>query len=289
MSTTPSKARYFMCPPLYFAVTYCINPWMDPSRPTDAGRAYAQWRTLHDELIRQGHSVDLIRPDPRLPDMVFTANGGIVIGDQGLVPRFRHRERAGESARFAAAFRAAGIAEVVQAEYVNEGEGDFRLVGERILAGVGPRSQPHAAQEVASFFGLPTVALRLVDPRLYHLDTALAVLDDRTIVYWPEAFDASGNGTLRECYPDAILASAEDAATLGLNMVSDGSTVILAPGHPVLAARIAERGFTIVEVETDELRRAGGGAKCCVLEHHAYPTVTTEDRRDRRSGLGPRG
>lgn len=271
-TTTSGRARsYLMCPPTYYDVRYSINPWMDPARPVDPVRAMRQWQDLHEALVDLGHHITVLQPHPDLPDMVFAANGGIVIGDRALVPRFRFPERAGESACFRAAFEAIGISQVRDAGCLNEGEGDFRVVGERILAGSGPRSEPRAADEVADFFGRPVVTLTLVDPRLYHLDTALAVLDEDTVLYWPGAFDPAGRCALAELYPDAIIADESDATALALNLVSDGSSVILAPGRDRLAAQIAERGFQIVALPTDELRKAGGGAKCCVLEWHCPP------------------
>jgi len=260
-----------MCPPTYFAVEYAINPWMRPDDPVDAHRALRQWQRLYNRLVELGHRVDVMAPHPELPDLVFTANGGIVIGDRALLPRFRHPERQGETDRFGVALRAFGVSEVRTAQHVNEGEGDFLLTGDRILAGTGLRSAGDAVAEVAEYFGRPTVPLRLVDPRFYHLDTALARLDAHTVAYWPGAFDAASLGRLGELFPDAILAGEADAAELALNMVSDGTTVLMAPGRPILAAQIAERGFQVEYVNTDELRKAGGGAKCCVLEYHPAP------------------
>jgi N-dimethylarginine dimethylaminohydrolase len=260
--------RYLMCPPTFFAVRYSINPWMAPDDPVDTDRAVRQWRRLRDQLVSLGHDVEVMSPDPQLPDLVFAANGGIAVGDRALVPRFRHAERRGESPVFADALAALGISTVRQAERVNEGEGDFLLTGERFLAGTGQRSDPDAPAEVADFFGIDVVPLTLVDPRFYHLDTALARLSDDLVAYWPGAFDAQSAGVLRELFPDAIEAAEQDAAALALNMVSDGSTVIMAPGRPKLCSAIAERGFHVVEIATDELRKSGGGAKCCVLQHH---------------------
>jgi N-dimethylarginine dimethylaminohydrolase len=115
---------------------------------------------------------------------------------------------------------------------------------------------------------VPAIRLTLVDPRLYHLDTALGVLSDELIAYWPAAFDRASQGSLRELYPDAILAGADDAAQLGLNIVSDGRTAITTSGRTALASQIAERGLRVVPLRTDELNKAGGGAKCCVLTRH---------------------
>jgi N-dimethylarginine dimethylaminohydrolase len=282
-AATLSRARtrdYLMCPPTYFAVNYRINPWMHPDEPVDVSRAVAQWRRLHDTLIDLGHRVQLIEPHPQLPDMVFAANGGILIGDRALVPRFRYAERGPEADCFRTAFAAlahpsdsapGGLHHVATAAFVNEGEGDFRVVGGRILAGTGLRSEPRAAAEAATFFDRSVVPLTLVDPRLYHLDTALAVLDERTVLYWPGAFDAASQARLRQLYPNAVLADESDATALALNLISDGGTVVMAPGHERLAGQIRERGFDIIALPTDELRKAGGGAKCCVLEWHERP------------------
>jgi N-dimethylarginine dimethylaminohydrolase len=270
--------RYLMCPPTYFTVRYRINPWMQPDEPVDTGRAVAQWERLRAQLIEFGHEVALMTPRRELPDLVFTANGGIVVGDRALVPRFRHPERQGESPVFAEALRGLGISDVAFATHVNEGEGDFLLTGGRFLAGTGLRSAPGAADEVAEFFDVPVVPLTLVDPRFYHLDTALARLRADAVVYWPGAFDERSQGVLSDLFPEAVLSDEADAAALALNMVSDGQRVIMAPGRDRLAAQIAERGFEVVTLSTDELRKAGGGAKCCVLERHELsPDLATEE------------
>jgi len=265
--------RYLMCPPTFFTVQYRINPWMEPDAPVDVDRAVRQWRRLRDQLVELGHDVAVMTPEPGLPDLVFAANGGIAVGDKALVPRFRHAERQGESPVYAAALREFGITEVQPARHVNEGEGDFLLTGARFLAGTGQRSDPAAVDEVAEFFDIEVVPLTLVDPRFYHLDTALARLRADLVAYWPGAFDRRSQGVLQDLFPDAILADEADAAALALNMVSDGTTAIMAPGRPGLCAAIAERGLTVVEIATDELRKSGGGAKCCVLEHHPLTAV----------------
>ncbi|MBV9594549.1 MAG: amidinotransferase [Actinobacteria bacterium] len=262
------QRRYLMCPPTYFQVCYRINPWMHPDEPVDPARAGAQWRRVYDQLLALGHHIDLVPAEPGLPDMVFAANGGIVIDDRALIPRFRHEQRRPESTHYAAAIAESGVRDVRQAEHVNEGEGDFRLVGECILAGTGPRSDPGAPAEVAEYFGRTTVPLTLVDPRLYHLDTALAVLDAETVAYWPPAFDDASRRQLRDLYPDAIIASEPDATALTLNLISDGTTVIVNSDQTRLARSIAERGYAVISAPTDELLKGGGGAKCCVLEHH---------------------
>jgi N-dimethylarginine dimethylaminohydrolase len=265
---TVRPRRFAMCRPRYFEVSYTINPWMQLSRPVDRALALRQWEELRATYVRLGHRVDDIAPEPGLPDLVFAANAGLVIGGRALASRFRHDERRAEEAVFVDWFRARGLL-TRQATLCNEGEGDYLVTSRGILAGSGFRSDTDAHREVAAFFGRPVIPLTLVDPRFYHLDTALAVLDDETIAYWPGAFSPASRAVLRRRFPDAVEASEDDAVAFGLNACSDGRHVVMAAGATGLARRLAGRGFEPVLVETSELQKAGGSAKCCTLELRA--------------------
>jgi N-dimethylarginine dimethylaminohydrolase len=262
---------YLMCPPEYFAVTYAINPWMRPDSPVDPGRALRQWAGLRATYESLGHSVATISPVAGLPDMVFAANGATVIDGTVLGVRFRHPERAGEAAAYLSWFRSHGYPRVHEPAFVNEGEGDILVagdpvVGETVLAGYGFRSDVRAAEELQTVFGRRVVSLRLVDPRFYHLDTALCVLDASTAMYYPAAFDDAGRAALTSVFDELIEAKDEDAEVLGLNAVSDGRHVVLARQAHGLARSLSSRGFVPVPVDMSELLKAGGGAKCCTLE-----------------------
>lgn len=262
-----------MCCPTYFDVCYSINPWMDPARPTATDVSIAQWKWLHDVFIDLGHRVDLLEPEPGLPDMVFTANGAIAVDGKVLVARFRHRYRILEQAAHLNWFDRHGWKDVRPAAWVNEGEGDFLLAGSGFLAGRGFRSEGRAPQEVRAFFGRPVLSLQLVDPRFYHLDTALAVLDDDEIMYYPPAFSPESRELLAERYPDAILADDADAEVFGLNAVSDGLHVVLPQQAVRLAGQLTERGYEPIGVDMSELLKAGGSVKCCTLEQRGGPVV----------------
>lgn len=272
VGTTERTARprhYLMCRPEHFEVRYAINPWMRPGVPVDRERAIAQWDALRQTYVDLGHHVDLIDPVPGLPDMVYAANGATVVGGVVLGARFRHRERSDEAAAYRAWFAAAGFP-VVEPEFVNEGEGDLLAVGNApgglVLAGHGFRTDPRAHAEAAAVLGCEVVPLELVDPCFYHLDTAVAVLDDLTIAWLPEAFAPASQEVLRARFPDAVVADPADAAVLGLNAVSDGRHVVLPAQATGLAAALSERGFTPVPVDLSELLKGGGGPKCCTLE-----------------------
>jgi N-dimethylarginine dimethylaminohydrolase len=266
--------RYLMCRPEHFTVSYSINPWMEPSRPTDTDLAVKQWQSLYDTYVSLGHEIELIDPLEGLPDMVYTANGGFVIDGVAYGPKFRFRERADEAPAFITWFAANGF-EVAEPVEVNEGEGDFLLVGDTILAGTGFRSTGDSHREVGEVFSREVVSLTLTDPRFYHLDTAIAVLDPvegpggvdkANIAYLPNAFDERSQAILRERYPDAIRVSDADGAVFGLNSASDGKNVIISPRAKGFEAQLRERGYTPVLVDLSELLLGGGGIKCCTLE-----------------------
>jgi N-dimethylarginine dimethylaminohydrolase len=254
-----------MCPPTYFAVDYAINPWMDPAAGVDVDRAIAQWRALRSTYTTLGHTVELIDPVPGLPDMVFAANGATVIDGIVLGTQFRFSERAPEATEYLAWFERAGF-DVHHAKYVNEGEGDILYTSRYLLAGMGFRTEHAAHGEAQELFGRPVISLQLVDPRYYHLDTALCVLGEDAIAYLPEAFSEGSRRVLAQLFPDAILASAADAAVLGLNAVSDGRRVVLPAQASGLIRQLTARGYQPVPVDLSELRKAGGGPKCCTLE-----------------------
>ena len=258
--------HFLMCPPSYFAVDYAINPWMDPTAPVDRDLAVQQWSALLETYRTLGHEVSVIEPAPGLPDMVFAANGALVVDGRVFCVRFRHDERAAEAALYRDWFVEAGFRPVRVPLHVNEGEGDLLFTGERVLAGTGFRTELAAHAEAQSFLGRPVVTLELVDPRFYHLDTALCVLDSRNVAYFPAAFSADSRALLERLYPDAVLADEEDAQVLGLNAVSDGRDVVLPAQATGLVGKLEERGYRTHPVDLSELRKAGGGPKCCTLE-----------------------
>ena len=258
--------RYLLCPPVHFEVTYAINPWMDVSTPVDADRALTQWEQLRATYLELGHEVELIEPVPGLPDMVFAANGGFVLDGRAMGARFRYEQRAPEADAYHAWLTTHVDANTHRPVATLEAEGDLLVVGDLVLAGYGFRTDRAAHAEVADWSGREVVSLELVDPRYYHLDTCLGVLDDTTIAWLPSAFSAAAQAELRRRFPDAIEVSEADAAVLGLNLVSDGRHVVLPPSASTLSSDLEAAGFVPVPVELSELRKAGGGAKCCTLE-----------------------
>ncbi|WP_347876741.1 dimethylargininase [Actinomadura sp. 7K534] len=266
---TALRRHFLMCRPEHFAVTYAINPWMDPARGADAGKAVEQWEALRSAYVALGHEVSLIEPVEGLPDMVFAANGALVVGGRVYGARFAHPERHAEAPAYAAWLKDNGFPDVLEPRYTNEGEGDFLTLDEVILAGTGFRTEIAAHQEAQEFLGRPVVTLRLVDPRFYHLDTALFPLGGDNVAYYPGAFSPGSRAVLERLFPDAVIASERDAAVLGLNAVCDGRNVVVNAEAAELIGTLRDHGFDPVPVNLSELRKAGGGPKCCTLELRA--------------------
>jgi N-dimethylarginine dimethylaminohydrolase len=261
-----------MCPPTYFDVVYSINPWMDPAGHVDRVLAVRQWSALVDTYRATGHRVDLLEPVPGLPDMVFAANGATVVDGRTLPARFAKPQREAEAVVHEAWHRRNGIfyggGEVHPAVAVNEAEGDFAVLSTRILAGYGFRTTLEAHRELATLTGREVISLELIDPRLFHLDLALVVLDDERdhIAYYPDAFSERSHQLLRELFPDALLVNELDAYAFGLNAVSDGLHVFVPAGARELREELAAAGYWPISIDLSELIKGGGSVKCCTQQ-----------------------
>lgn len=259
-------SHYLMCSPDHFDVVSRLNPWMDPSAPVDTAEAIRQWESLADLYEDLGHTVDVVPSVAGLPDMVFAANAGVSIDGKMMAAVMASEERRGEQAHYRKWFDAAGFDEVLIPDHVNEGEGDFLFTGETLLAGTGFRTDPRAHAEAQSFFDVEVISLELVDPRWYHLDTALFAIRPDLIVWYPGAFSERSQEVLRRRFPESIVATTVDALGFGLNSTSDGDHVVMPASAPALAARLDGEGIEVHTVELSELMKAGGSVKCCTLD-----------------------
>ena len=282
--TTPEqfdpRPRFLMCRPQYFAVTYSINPWMDPaawSQSGDAlhGAAVRQWEGLLHAVRRCGATVELVEPEDGLPDLVFTANSAVVLDGKALLARFRHPQRQGEEPVYAAAFNALRsrglIDEVVTLPegVMLEGAGDCLWDAHRQLfwMGCGFRTGVEAREVVTAQFGVPCVALALADPAFYHLDTCFSPLPCGAVMYYPAAFTTEGLAQIhaRVAPTQRIAIAAEDAAHFAANAVNFGRTILLSSCSETLRAQLKKRGYTVVEAPLTVFQRSGGSACCLTL------------------------
>ena len=278
-----------MCAPDFYQVDYVINVWMEGNIDRSSHeRATEQWRGL-ERVLRAHADVELVPPVQGWPDLVFTANAGLVLGDKVVLSRFLHPERQGEESIFKTWFERAGftVFELPQ-DLPFEGAGDALLdrEGRWLWAGYGPRSELDSHPLLAKWLGIEGLSLRLIDKRFYHLDTCLCPLAGGYLLYYPDAFDAYSNRLIEMRVPAErrIAVGEPDAVNFVCNAVNVGQKLIVNKSSDELRARLGALGFEIIETPLTEFLKAGGAAKCLTLRldeverSDTRPLVTVESR-----------
>jgi N-dimethylarginine dimethylaminohydrolase len=258
--------RILMCSPDYYGIEYEINPWMSKQRGSSPERASSQWRKLYETLLGLGVQVELMTPQPGLPDLVFTANAGLVFHERFFSSRFRHEVRARETPHFDAWFAAHGFTvETLPEGMYFEGAGDALFCGKSLFAGYRIRSDVQGHQYIAGILHRQVLPLELVNPYFYHLDTCFCPLAPGEAIYYPEAFDTYGRRVIEAHIPKLLAAGDADAHRFGCNAVVVGKTVVVNAGCEQLAADLQRMGYSPVMVTLDEFIKSGGSAKCLTL------------------------
>ncbi len=261
-----STARLLMCAPTYFGIEYEINPWMNRLVTSDPQESQRQWQSLYHTILELGARVETLEPVSGLPDLVFTANAGLVYGKTFVSSQFRHGVRQGETPHFD---KWAGDHDFevlsLPPGYHFEGAGDALFCGDALFAGYRFRSDARSHHWVGNRLGVEVLPVELVDPRFYHLDTCFCPLSLDAAIYYPGAFDAYGQHVLRERIATLIPVSEDEAVTFCCNAVVIGHTVILNDGAPKLAQALRDFGYDVRTVRLTEFLKAGGSAKCLTL------------------------
>ncbi len=270
MFQNPRQKHVLMCAPDHFEVAYVINPWMEGQYArTDAGKALAEWMQLKATIERHA-TVSLLPPRKGLPDLVFTANAGLVKGRRALVSRFRCPERAGEEQFDRLWFEENGfsIFDTPPGTYF-EGAGDALYDEHRDLfwVGHGFRSDPDVAPLLQALLVTRTVGLNLVDPRFYHLDTCLSPLPHGFLMYFPGAFNEASRALIETIVEEdrRIVVDEDDALKFCCNAVALDGLVIMNDASEALQNRLRQNDMTPVLTPLSEFMRAGGAAKCLTL------------------------
>jgi N-dimethylarginine dimethylaminohydrolase len=274
------KPRFLMCRPRHFAVTYSINPWMDPRAWADSGEALhataaQQWTGLHRMLLACGASIETVEPQIGLPDLVFTANAAVVLGRKAVLARFLHPERQREQPVFAETFRALQarglfdeVVELPQGVTL-EGAGDCLWDRWRDLfwIGSGFRSDAAAREVIEEQFGVRCLPLALADPNFYHLDTAFCALPAGEVLYYPGAFTRAALEIIHDQVAPAqrIPLNRADAARFAANAVCVDRVVVMSSCGDALRRALEGRGYTVATTPLDAFLRSGGSACCLTL------------------------
>jgi lysine-ketoglutarate reductase/saccharopine dehydrogenase-like protein (TIGR00300 family) len=262
--------RILMCAPDHYDVDYVINPWMEGNiHKSSRDKAVEQWSKLNF-VLNEIAQVDLVQAQKGVPDMVFTANAGLVLGENAVLSRFYHPERQGEEAYFKQWFEDNGfnVFELPK-DLPFEGAGDALLdrEGRWLWAGYGFRSELDSHPYLAKWLDIEVLSLRLIDDRFYHLDTCFCPLSGGYLLYYPGAFDSYSNHVIEKRVPaEKRIAIAEaDAINFACNSVNVGQSVVMNKASDSLKQRLADVGFEVIETPLTEFLKAGGAAKCLTL------------------------
>jgi lysine-ketoglutarate reductase/saccharopine dehydrogenase-like protein (TIGR00300 family) len=287
--------RFLMCPPNHYDVDYVINPWMEGNiHKSSRDRAVEQWHQLH-HILKDRTLVDLVEPQPGWPDMVFTANAGLVLGKTVVLSRFLHKERQGEEPYFKKWFEEKGYTvHELPKDLPFEGAGDALLdrEGRWLWAGYGFRSELDSHPYLAKWLDIEVVSLRLADERFYHLDTCFCPLTGGYLLYYPPAFDAYSNRLIEmRVLPEKRIAIEEaDAVNFACNAVNIDQVVVMNKASETLKKCLTDAGFEVVETPLTEFLKAGGAAKCLTLRvtepvrAEVHANVLLESRTIRMEG-----
>ena len=269
---TESRDRILMCPPEYFSVEYVINPWMagHEEDELDTQLAWEQWRNLRDAISECADVVEM-EPQPELPDLVFTANAGVVFHNKAIASHFMPQERRPEEKYDKRWFRENGFELLDLDEKIGfEGAGDclFDRGGPWLWTGYGFRTEIEAHSEIQKFFDVEVVSIQLTDSRFYHIDTCFCPLSGGFLMYHPPAFDFDSRMAIESRIPPhkRIVVDTADAGNFACNAVNIGDRVFLNKASDPLKARLMLAGFRVTEVDLSEFLKAGGSAKCLTLK-----------------------
>jgi N-dimethylarginine dimethylaminohydrolase len=262
----PFMHRVLLCPPEFYEVRYEINAWMSVADTPDHDLAVKQWEGLRECLLSIGCEVECLQPQPGWPDMVFTANAGVVRGNRVLLSNFRHEERSGESPWNESWFSQHGYEVTHIPEHLSfEGEGDALQHGKVWVCGHGFRTDEKAHRWVENWTREPVMSVHLVAPHFYHLDTCFCPLRKGLALWHPEAFDMIGQNTMRTLVPELIEVTGEEARRFACNAIVSGSHVLLPEGCTHTERQLQDHGYQVYALPMSEFIKAGGACKCLAL------------------------
>lgn len=271
----PLPKRVIMVDPDYFDVLYVINPHMEGHiGGVDTTKARQQWDAMRQTLAQTGLEVHVVSGEAGLPDMVFCANQSLPSrrsdGSLDVIMSIMHADQRKAEVPFIEHFyREQGY----QIHHLDSSKiADFEGMGDAIWhpgrrliwGGYGYRSSLAAYEEVSRILQVDVIALELVDPAFYHLDTCLSFLNENSALYYPKAFTETGLEMLRAFIPNLIEVSTEDAIDgFACNaLCADGKNVLIHHGLQQTNRKLSDAGFTVHELDTSEFLKSGGSVFC---------------------------
>ena len=256
-----------MSSPEYFKVEYSINPWMVEGVSVNLELAKQQWENLKTTIEQAGASVEVVPPHEQYPDLVFTANSGIINEDKVLIANFKYKERQGEEEIYSNWFSENGYTvSRIPSDFKFEGRGDAFVLDEYLVGSYGIRSDKEALLYIASEFGLKPKIAELADPKFYHLDTCFQQLptENKEAIFYPKAFKDETLSEFADIF-NLIPVSEDDANKLACNAVVINDTVIFPSEDIEVMEKIRELGLNAVSANVSEFLKSGGACQCLVI------------------------
>lgn len=251
-----------MCRPLHFSIAYSINPWMKVGSE-DKDLARLQWEKLYKTYLSLGIKVNVLAQLPNNPDMVFATDQGIVYGKKVLMSNFRFKQRRRERRPYKEWFKNRGYEiEFIPGEAYFEGNGECLFFGQKLLIGTGFRANQLTCRYLSKALNVQVIPLELINPFFYHLDTALFVLNEETVFYYPQAFSKKSQTILKRLIPNLIALSDFEANNFAANSVVTDHKVIVNKTLPNFRNTLKMLRYQAIEVDISEFAKAGGGAHC---------------------------
>ena len=273
-------AGVFFVRPCHFDVDHAINPHMLDSEgkpnKVDPNLAREQWQNLVSTYENFVSETEIFEGKPNCPDMVFCANQSLpYLTSTGkpaaLMSNMENERRHEEVESIQSSLNSRGFETVpVSArseETLLEGMGDALWVpGKKLICGgFGFRTHESIYGEVFEKTGAPVVTFELKNPKFYHLDTCLSILDDQSVLACKEAFIDEDWLVLKKLFRNVLEVPLEEADSPGFACNAhcpDRKHVIIQRGNVKTEELLEKYGFIPVPVETGEFIKSGGSVFC---------------------------
>lgn len=271
----PLPEEVLMVRPLHYSVDYVINPHMaDQVGKVDTIEAQNEWELVRSLFDQTGLKVRIIEDQEGLPDMVFCANQSLPYidenGDRHVLMSIMHADQRKKEVPYIEQWYRRNGYEVnyLDEDQINDFEGCGDAIwhtGKRLLwGGHGYRSSKEAYKQISDLFDIPIITLELVSESFYHLDTCFCVLNESTVLIYPDAFTEEGLELIHSVFDKVIEASKYEAEELFACNAScpDGRNVIIQQGCTDVNKNLRDAGFSVHEVSTYEFLKSGGSVFC---------------------------
>lgn len=257
--------KFLMCQPDFYTISYEINPWMNKKHITHPEHVKAQWEKLYQTILHCGAEVSLIPPISGLPDMVFTANAGLLDKNCIYISHFKFQERQGEEQHFLQWFQKNGYTVVAPPPSAYfEGAGDALPIGNFLFAAYGFRSDKKYYEIVFKNDLNRLLFCELRNPYFYHLDTCFCPLNNTMAIWYPDAFSSDSQERMQNKV-NLIAVEENEAKRFACNAIVIEKQIILPDGCPQITKRLQAEGFTVYTCDMHEFLKAGGACKCLTM------------------------